>query len=89
MERLAVERSYDGDRVRIVLENMGIESCIPGRKNPIVTIKYDVEFYREHDKIENAFAGIKDRRRVTTRYNGCSEMFLSTCALSAIVMFSL
>ena len=87
MERLAVDMGYDADWVRNALESMGIEPCIPGRKNRVVAIEYDTGFYKERNKIERAFGRIKDWRRVATRYDRCPEMFLSTCALAAIVMF--
>ena len=66
---------------------MGIEACIPGKKNRIVAIKYDTEFYKERNKIERAFNRIKDWRRVATRYDRCPEMFVSASALAAIVKF--
>ena len=87
IKRLAADKGYDADWVRNLLESMGIEPCIPGKKNRIVPIKYDAEFYKERNKIERAFARIKDWRRVATRYDRCPEMFLSTCALAAIVKF--
>ena len=87
IERLAADMGYDGDWVRDALECMGIEPCIPGRKNRVVDIEYDTEFYKERNKIERAFCRIKDWRRVATRYDRCPEMFLSTCALAAVVMF--
>ena len=64
IKRLASDMSYDGDWVRNVLEGMGIEPCIPGRKNRVVDIKYDTEFYKERHKIENAFAKIKNWRKL-------------------------
>ena len=87
IERLAADMGYDGDWVRDALECMGIEPCIPGRKNRVVDIEYDTEFYKERNKIERAFCRIKDWRRVATRYDRCPEMFESACALAAIVMF--
>ena len=87
VKRLAADRGYDANWVRDVLEGMGIEPCIPGKKNRVVAIEYDAEFYKERNKIERAFGRIKDWRRVATRYDRCPEMFLSACALAAIVKF--
>jgi hypothetical protein len=33
------------------------------------------------------FAMLKDWRRISTRYDRCADLFLSACALAAIVMF--
>ncbi|MCR9070078.1 transposase, partial [Pseudophaeobacter sp.] len=43
--------------------------------------------YRKRHKIENSFARLKDWRRVATRYDRCPKVFLSACALAAVVMF--
>jgi hypothetical protein len=37
--------------------------------------------------IENAFARLKDWRRIATRYDRCVRVFLSACALAAVVLF--
>ncbi len=37
--------------------------------------------------IENMFARLKDWRRIATRYDRCAKVFLSACALAAVVMF--
>tara|TARA_R110002049_G_scaffold290950_2_gene474613 strand:- start:2591 stop:2896 length:306 start_codon:yes stop_codon:yes gene_type:complete len=36
-------------------------------------------------RIENAFARLKDWRRVATRYDRCPKVYLSACALAAVV----
>ena len=87
VKRLAADRGYDANWVREALESMGIDPCIPGKKNRLVDIKYDTEFYKERNNIERAFNRIKDWRRVATRYDRCPEMFLSACALATIVKF--
>ena len=43
--------------------------------------------YRLRHKIENMFARLKDWRRVATRYDRCPILFLSACALAAIVIY--
>ena len=42
--------------------------------------------YRQRHKIENSFARLKDWRRVATRYDRCPKVFLSACALAAVVI---
>ena len=41
MERLAADKGHDAGWVRNVLESMGIEPCISGKKNRLVEIEYD------------------------------------------------
>ena len=75
------------DWYREALEDKGITPCIPSRKNRRVPIPHDEARYRKRHKIENSFARLKDWRRVATRYDRCPKVFLSACALAAVVMF--
>jgi len=52
-----------------------------------VPIPHDEARYRKRHKIKNSFARLKDWRRGTTRYDRCHKVFLSVCALAAVVMF--
>lgn len=86
-KHMLADRGYDADRYREALEDRGITPCIPsqnGRKTPI---SHDAERYRQRHRIENSFAHLKDWRRVATGYDRCPKVFLSACALAAIVMF--
>jgi transposase len=56
-------------------------------KNRNVPIPHDEARYRKRHKIEKSFAWLKDLRRVATRYDRCPKVFLSACALAAVVMF--
>ncbi|QOL80061.1 IS5 family transposase [Pseudooceanicola spongiae] len=84
---MLADRGYDADWYREALENMGITPCIPARKGRKVQIRHDEVRYRKRHKIENSFARLKDWRRVATRYDRCPKVFLSACALPAVVMF--
>ncbi len=84
---MLADRSYDSNLFRNSLKLMGIEACIPSRKVRRVPIPHDREVYRRRHRIENTFARIKDWRRVAMRYDRSPAVFLSACALAAIVMF--
>lgn len=86
-KHLLADRGYDADWYRKTLENRGIKPCIPYRKNRKVPIPHDEVRYRKRHKIENRLSRLKDRRRVATRYDRCPKVFLSACALAAVVMF--
>ena len=87
VERILADRGYDGDWVRKDAKSKGIIPCIPGRSSRKKTIRYNKKLYKQRNKIERAFGRIKNWRRVATRYDRCPEMFLSACALAAIVIF--
>lgn len=84
---LLADRGYDADWFRKALKDKGIAPCIPSRKMRKLPIAHDPELYKRRHKIENSFARLKDWRRVATRYDRCPKVFLSACALAAIVMF--
>ena len=84
---LIADRGYDADWFRNLLRSMGISPCIPSRKLRKVPVLYGTELYKRRHKIENSFGRLKDWRRVATRYDRCPKVFLSACALAAIVMF--
>ena len=66
---------------------MNITPCIPSKKNRKVQIPHDAVLYKKRHKIENMFGRIKDWRRVAMRFDRRAEIFLSACALAAIVLF--
>jgi transposase len=86
-KHMLADRGYDADWYREALEDKGITPCIPSRKSRKVPIPHDADRYKKRHKIENSFARLKDRRRVATRYDRCPKVFLSACALAAVVMF--
>lgn len=86
-KQMLADRGYDADWYRAALEDRGIAPCIPSRTGRKVAFPHDQVRYKKRHKIENCFARLKDWRRVATRYDRCPKVFLSACALAAIVMF--
>ena len=84
---LLADRGYDADWFRNALMDKGITPCIPSKKNRKVQIKHDAILYKKRHKIENTFGRLKDWRRVAMRFDRRADIFLSACALAAIVMF--
>lgn len=84
---LLADRGYDADWFRNALIARDIQPCIPSRKNRKAAIPHDAALYKTRHKIENMFARLKDWRRIATRYDRCADIFMSACALAAVVMF--
>jgi transposase len=84
---LLADRGYDADWFRWALSDRGIVPCIPARKGRTLPISHDPILYRQRHRLENAFARLKDWRRIATRYDRCADLFLSACALAAVVLF--
>lgn len=84
---LLADRGYDADWYLEALEQRRITPCIPSRKGRKVAIPHDETRYRKRHKIENSCAGLWDWRRIASRYDRCPQVFLSACALAAVIMF--
>jgi len=63
------DRGYYADWFCDALIEKGIKPCIPGRKSRDKPIKYDKRRYKRRNRIEIMFGGLKDWRRVATRYD--------------------
>jgi transposase len=66
-KHMLADRGYDADWYREGLENKGISPCIPSRKGRKIKVSHDAIRYRQRHRIENAFARLKDWRRIATR----------------------
>ena len=91
-KHLLADRGYDADWYRQALQDKGIQDkgiapCIPSRKGRKAPITHDEDRYKKRYRIENSFARLKDWRGGATRYDRCPKVFLSACALAAVVMF--
>ncbi len=86
-EWLIVDRGYDVDWSREPLIEKGTKPYIPGHKSRKKTVKYDKRRYNRRNRIEKIFSGLKDWKRVATRYDRSSTVFLFAIALAATVTF--
>jgi transposase len=86
-EWILADRGYDADWFTEALTDKGIRPCIPGRKSPSKTVRYDKRRYRRRNRIEIMFGRLKDWRRIATPYDRCAKTFLSAVALAATVIF--
>jgi transposase len=84
---LLADRGYDAGWFREALIERGITPCIPPRKARKIDVQYDKTLYRKRHRIENMFGRLKDWRRIATRYDRCADIFLSACALAAVILF--
>ena len=84
---LIADRGYDSDWFREALRERDIAPCIPGRKNRKQPIDYDIELYKQRNRIERMFGRLKDWRRIATRYDRCAHTFMSAICIAATVIF--
>jgi transposase len=84
---LIADRGYDSTWFRDELEARGIEPCIPSSRSRTVPYNYNRALYRQHHKVENLFAKLKDWRRIAPRYDRCAHTFFSAICIAAAVIF--
>lgn len=84
---LLADRAYDADWLRWALADSGIQPRIPNRKGRKTAVAHNPVLCRQRHRIENAFGRFKDWRRIATYYDRCADLFLSACALAAVVLF--
>lgn len=84
---LVADRGYDADWFRWPLADRGI----PRASHPAEGARIRSFMTRPSTAIgtglENKFPRLKDWRRVDTRYDRCTRVLLSACALAAVVLF--
>jgi transposase len=82
----AMDKAYDSNAIRAKLVAKGIEPVIPPKANRLDVILYDKEQYKQRNKVERLFNKIKQFRRVATRYEKLTAMFLGFVILALIVI---
>ncbi len=60
------DKGYDSKPFREALQARGIEPCIPSSRSRKVPYPYDTALYKQHHKVENLFAKLKDWQRIAT-----------------------
>ncbi|MGX9389288.1 hypothetical protein ACWX0K_13165 [Nitrobacteraceae bacterium UC4446_H13] len=84
-KQLFGDKGCDADWLRQALAARGISACIPSKSNRKTPINHNRAFCSQWHKIENMFVGIKDWRRIHTRYDRCAHTFMSTICIAATV----
>ena len=85
--RLLADKGYDANSLRNRLSETETEAVIPSTKSRKAPIPYDVEAYRDRNRIERAFCRLKDWRRIATRYDKLDINFASAIAIATIVIW--
>lgn len=78
-------KAYDSDELRDHVDRQGGVALIPGRRNRKKKVFYVKEVGRKRHVVENYFARIKRSRRIGTRYDRLTEIFVSFICLASIM----
>lgn len=84
---MIADKGYDSDEYRAALKAKGIASCIPPRRGRNQPATYCKSQYKQRHKVENMFGRLKDWRRIATRYDRRSDVFMAAITIAAIVIW--
>ena len=79
------DRGFDAKAFREKLLSLGATPCIPPRQTNRIQYHYSKLAYAHRHVVENFFARIKRRRRISTRYEKLSETFLAFVTLATVL----
>ena len=85
-EAVLGDKGYDSDAFVDAVRSRGAEAVIPPKKNRIAPREYDHVVYKERNKVERCINGLKQFRRVATRYEKTSRNFLGMVLFAAITI---
>lgn len=81
------DKGYDADHLANRIAEAGTDVVIPPKRNRKVQRTYDVDLYKERNRIERFFAKLKQFRRVATRYDKLLVNFMGFVKLAAIAIW--
>lgn len=84
---LIADCGYNSDGFCAALEDLGITSCIPSRRNRRHPCPDDTALYSQRHPIESLFAKLKDWCRVATQNDRRANVFMGAITLAATVIF--
>ena len=84
---VVADKAYDSDPLRCALFEQGVLPWIPPRSNRKEKSSYGKKTYRKRHRVENFFERIKRFRRVATRYDKLTLIFISFVYLASMLTF--
>ncbi|MGZ2403071.1 putative transposase [Rhizobium ruizarguesonis] len=81
------DKGYDADHLVDKITGAGTQVVIPPKCNRKILRSYDVDLYKERNKIERIFNKLKQFRRVATRYDKLLANFMGFVKLAAIAIW--
>jgi putative transposase len=81
------DKGYDADHLVDRITEAGAEVVIPPKRNRKIGRPYDVNLYKERNRIERFFNKLKHFRRVPTRYDKLLANFMGFVKLAAIAIW--
>lgn len=91
--RIAGDKGYSSDKIRLWLKGRNVEAVIPLRANEHVKDRdqwqptFNQRAYEKRNVVERCIAKLKEFRRIATRYDKLASAFLGMVNLACIVLY--
>jgi transposase len=86
LDAAVMDKAYDSDAIRQVLQNQGVEAVLPSQTNRSAELPYAKAQYKCRQIVERFFNKLKHFRRIATRYDKLSRTLLAFIHLVATWM---
>ena len=86
-EAMLGDKGYDADPLVETIVATGAKVVIPPKRNRKTQRPFDVDLYKERNRIERFFNKLKQFRRVATRYDKLLANFMGFVKLAAIAIW--
>ena len=80
------DKGYDSDKIVEFIESKSTVAVIPSKSSRKILRKYDKALYKNRNQVERFFNGIKQFRRIATRYNKSAKSFSTLIQLAAALV---
>ena len=80
-----MDRAYEGDEIRRLVEEMGMTPVVPPRSNRKVELNCDRETYKFRNEVERLFRKLKGSRLIFTRFDKIDMMFAGFLNFALVV----
>jgi transposase len=85
--RLVGDKGYTGRRIRNYLHRRGIRFTIPRLSNEPRHGPFRREIYRQRNVVERTINGLKQFRRIATRYEKLAANYTAMIAIACILLW--
>ena len=86
-EATIADKGYDADHLADRIAKAGTDVVIPPKRNRKVHRDYDIDLYKERNRIERFFSKLKQFRRVATRFEKTARHYLAVVTIAATVLW--
>lgn len=81
------DKGYDADHLADRITEARTQVVIPPKRNRKVLRAYDIDLYKERNRIERFFNSLKQFRRAATRYDKLLQNLMGFLKLAAIAIW--